>query len=235
VTAGVSLERVDNNLWVAATMLWNNGHSDRGSPGRAFAGSIPTSTPLPSATPPVSPTIPSATPTASLTATALPWPTPTPFPPATATFSPTVEPTPSTLTPSPSATATPSPGATAVPTASLTATPFPQILLSEVMVDPQAVEDADGEFVELVNAGAAAVNLYNWQLVDGSGRSHAIAADMWIEPGEYLVLAARGSCCACRLCRGPLSIWGITAGQQRRDAAALCSRRCCCCRQRDLG
>ena len=52
------------------------------------------------------------------------------------------------------------------------------------MVDPQAVEDADGEFVELVNAGAAAVNLYNWQLVDGSGRSHAIAADLWIEPGD---------------------------------------------------
>jgi hypothetical protein len=154
---------------------------------------MPTATPVPTETPTDMPTVtpvPTETPTDMPTVTPVPTmtytSTPTQTPTATSTSTPTASPTES-ASPDPELPATATPSATALPTA--TPTLLPVIRLSEIMVDPQAVEDADGEFVELVNAGAAAVNLYNWQLVDGSGRSHAIAADMWIEPGEYLVLA----------------------------------------------
>jgi hypothetical protein len=57
------------------------------------------------------------------------------------------------------------------------------------MVDPQAVEDADGEFVELVNHSTVAANLRGWQLVDSEDAAIRSRQDLWIAPGEYLVLA----------------------------------------------
>ena len=67
-----------------------------------------------------------------------------------------------------------------------------RVRLSEVMVDPKAVEDAVGEFIEVVNADEVAVNLAGWRLADGGGRSHVIAAELVLQPGEYAVLT-RGS------------------------------------------
>ena len=40
------------------------------------------------------------------------------------------------------------------------------IVINEVMVNPSAVSDANGEFVELYNAGATAVDLQGWTLRD---------------------------------------------------------------------
>ncbi|HRA64890.1 MAG TPA: lamin tail domain-containing protein [Caldilinea sp.] len=83
-------------------------------------------------------------------------------------------------------TATPTP--VVFPTPTPTPGPALRIRLSEIMADPQAVEDAIGEFIELGNADAAPVNLRGWRLADGGGRTHVIDADVWIAPGAYLVL-----------------------------------------------
>jgi hypothetical protein len=78
------------------------------------------------------------------------------------------------------------------PTPTPTAGPPPLIRLSEVMVDPQAVDDAIGEFIELANADVVRANLRGWQLTSGS-RTHVIDADLWVEPGAYVVLTREGA------------------------------------------
>jgi hypothetical protein len=85
-------------------------------------------------------------------------------------------------------TATPTLTPIVFPTPTPTAGPAPRIRLSEIMADPQAVEDTIGEFIELGNADAAPVNLRGWRLQDSGGRAHVIGADVWIAPGAYLVL-----------------------------------------------
>jgi len=93
-------------------------------------------------------------------------------------------------TPSPAATLPPAPTATPIllPTPTPTAGPAPLLRLSEVMADPLAIADNAGEFVELTNLAAHAVNLRDWVLIDGGGRSHIIAADLWLDPGAYRIL-----------------------------------------------
>jgi hypothetical protein len=96
--------------------------------------------------------------------------------------------------PSPMPTDAPPPTATPATTAPVSPTPgaAPEILIAEIMIDPLAVPDRAGEWVELFNAGAAAVNLSGWMLADLDSDHHTIAADLWIEPGMYLVLGRQG-------------------------------------------
>jgi hypothetical protein len=103
---------------------------------------------------------------------------------------PTATPTPALITPTATPTSPPIllPTPTPTPTATPTAGPAPRLLLSEIMVDPQAIDDTAGEFVEVTNADTVDANLRGWSLVDGAGRTHVIAADLWIAPGAYLVL-----------------------------------------------
>ena len=120
------------------------------------------------------------------TPTAIPSSTPSPTQPPAATALPTQTPTGTpTVTPAPP-TPTPVP-----PTATPPQTP-PRILLSEVMANPAAVEDKAGEWLELLNADGEPVNLRGWLLADLDQDRHTIAADVWIQPGEYLVLGRSG-------------------------------------------
>ncbi len=52
--------------------------------------------------------------------------------------------------------------------------------------------DSDGEWVELFNPNAETVNLRGWRLADLGTDNHAIAADVFIPPGGYVVLARNG-------------------------------------------
>ena len=117
-------------------------------------------------------------PTASATETPSPviLPTETPWPTATAL---------PTETPLPTATETPTP--TPPPPQSL-ATPPPHLLITEFLVDPKAVGDEQGEWLELYNSDTVAVNLRDWVLADLDNDRHLIATDLWIQPGQYLVL-----------------------------------------------
>ena len=112
-----------------------------------------------------------------------PWET-IPAPTATLTFTPTLTDTP-TSTPIPTDTTTPTP--IPIPTG-----PLPRVFISEFLAKPDAVEYSVGEWIELYNGDSVAVNLNGWRIADLGSDSHAIAGDVWIQPGEYLVLGRNG-------------------------------------------
>lgn len=73
--------------------------------------------------------------------------------------------------------------------------PASDVVISEVMVDPRAVNDANGEWFELHNRGRSSLSLRGWSIRSGKGRPHRIAANVILPAGGYLVLArnsARG-------------------------------------------
>lgn len=69
----------------------------------------------------------------------------------------------------------------------------PQIVINEVMADPNAVSDDAGEWVELHNVGSASVNIQGWKLVSGNDAVHTIATSVTVAAGGYAVLARNGS------------------------------------------
>ncbi len=88
------------------------------------------------------------------------------------------------LPPTPSPTAGPSP--TATPSA------WPKLLLSEVLYDaPQEGSDSEFEWVEVYNAGDAAVSMADWAVADNGGQDRI--PSFTLGPGEYLVIAATAS------------------------------------------
>jgi hypothetical protein len=68
----------------------------------------------------------------------------------------------------------------------------PRLLITEFLADPKAVKDEAGEWLELYNADTVAVNLNGWTLADLDNDRHTIAQDLFIQPGQYLVLARNG-------------------------------------------
>ena len=76
---------------------------------------------------------------------------------------------------------------------SVVAADTPRLLITEVLPIPRAVNDDDGEWVEIANPGPAAVNLRHWRLLDGYGEQHVIFADVWVPSGGYIVLARNGN------------------------------------------
>ncbi|THH38371.1 ExeM/NucH family extracellular endonuclease [Aliishimia ponticola] len=72
--------------------------------------------------------------------------------------------------------------------------PVAQIVISEVMQNPSAVSDADGEWFELFNAGDSTVDLNGWTVSDNDSDSFVIdnGGPLLIAPGAYLVLGNNG-------------------------------------------
>jgi 5-methylthioadenosine/S-adenosylhomocysteine deaminase len=66
------------------------------------------------------------------------------------------------------------------------------VVVNEVMLNPAAVSDANGEYVELLNTGAVAIDLAGWTLRDDDFDSFTIPAGspVPIGPGAYFVVAA---------------------------------------------
>ncbi len=122
--------------------------------------------------------------------------------------------------PAPSETATASPAPAATPTLMPTVLPTappaaPRLWLSEVMANPAAAPDEAGEWLELYNGDAAAVNLQGWTLADlGSDRT-SIAAEVWLQPGEYAVLGRSADVAA----NGGLAVRFVYAGLQLANEA----------------
>ena len=66
-----------------------------------------------------------------------------------------------------------------------------EVLFSELMIEPGAADDAQGEWIELYNAGPRDLLLDDWVLVlDGEEPGHALGGDepLLLVPGGYLVL-----------------------------------------------
>ncbi len=66
----------------------------------------------------------------------------------------------------------------------------PDIVINEIMQNPSAVFDSAGEWLELYNAGAGAVDVDGWTIEDNGADSHTIAngGPLVIPAGGYLVL-----------------------------------------------
>jgi hypothetical protein len=80
------------------------------------------------------------------------------------------------------------------------APPLGRALVSEIMPNPSADHNGDGEtdpradeYVELVNAGAAALDLTGWTLSDGFAVRHRFPAGTVVPPGGALVVFGGGS------------------------------------------
>ncbi len=68
---------------------------------------------------------------------------------------------------------------------------LPRIVITEIMANPTAVPDADGEWFEVYNIGAAPVDLNGWTIQIG-GNSIVVdsPAPLLIGPGDFFVFAA---------------------------------------------
>jgi hypothetical protein len=121
------------------------------------------------------------TPTSTVTATRTNEPSPTPT--ATSTPSPTGTPT---FTPTATATSTVTPTASSTPSVAQPG----DVVVNEIMQNPQAVADTGGEWIELLNTTGHAVDLNGWTLRDDGSDSHRIQNDgpLLIAPGGCLVL-----------------------------------------------
>ncbi|MFA7331696.1 MAG: lamin tail domain-containing protein [Candidatus Delongbacteria bacterium] len=73
--------------------------------------------------------------------------------------------------------------------------PAGSVVVNEILQNPLAVSDDFGEWFEVYNPNAFAVNLRNWWLEDEGTDSHLISpdADLVCAPGGYLVLAMNGN------------------------------------------
>lgn len=69
------------------------------------------------------------------------------------------------------------------------------MVINEVMINPAAVTDANGEYVELYNSGTTAVNIAGWTLRDDGTNSFTIPAGtpVLVQPGSFFLLAAQGN------------------------------------------
>jgi hypothetical protein len=65
-----------------------------------------------------------------------------------------------------------------------------QIAITELMINPKAITDADGEWIELFNLGTQAVDINGWTLKDLGTDLHVIAAGgpLLVPAKGYLVL-----------------------------------------------
>ena len=67
------------------------------------------------------------------------------------------------------------------------------LVITEIMANPDAVRDSDGEWFEVHNPGGEGpVNLAGWTIQDGERDQHRIAAELIVPAGGYVVLARNG-------------------------------------------
>ncbi|MBN2611872.1 MAG: DUF4493 domain-containing protein [Bacteroidales bacterium] len=71
-----------------------------------------------------------------------------------------------------------------------TALRYGDLLITEIMYDPVALSDADGEWIELYNNSPKDINLLNLVLGNSTAR-HTISSDILLSPGEFFVLAKK--------------------------------------------
>ena len=64
------------------------------------------------------------------------------------------------------------------------------VIITEIMQNPDGVFDTQGEYIEVFNTRTFPVNLNGWEILDEGTDSHQIEQDdpLWIQPGAFLVL-----------------------------------------------
>lgn len=62
------------------------------------------------------------------------------------------------------------------------------LVVTEIMQNPRAVSDSNGEWFEVYNSGAEELNLNGWTFSDNDNDSFTIEEDVIVGAGEYFVL-----------------------------------------------
>ena len=62
------------------------------------------------------------------------------------------------------------------------------VVITEIMQNPSAVSDSNGEWFELFNPSSTPVNLNGWTIRDNGSESHLINTDLVIASGAYVVV-----------------------------------------------
>lgn len=63
------------------------------------------------------------------------------------------------------------------------------LVISELMVDPKALSDAEGEWFELYNPGTEPLDLAGCTIADGSAQLHSIGAHVALSPNAFASIA----------------------------------------------
>ena len=63
------------------------------------------------------------------------------------------------------------------------------LTINEIMNNPSAVSDSDGEWFEIYNNGDLSFDLNGWTIKDGGSDSHVVSSSLVINPGEFKVLS----------------------------------------------
>lgn len=81
-----------------------------------------------------------------------------------------------------------------IPTA-VNATNPGDIVITEIMANPDAVPDATGEWFEIMNVTSSTIDIEGWRIKDDGTDDHIITngGPLYIDPGEILVLANNGN------------------------------------------
>jgi len=65
---------------------------------------------------------------------------------------------------------------------------YGMVVISEIMKDPTAVSDVQGEYFEVHNPGVDPINLHGWDVSDADGNAFTVTSDVIVEAGGYAVL-----------------------------------------------
>lgn len=71
-----------------------------------------------------------------------------------------------------------------------------ELLITEIMYNPEALPDASGEYLEVKNVSDETVNLMDLVIRRGSGNIHVISDDLPLLPGEIALLASSDTAAA---------------------------------------
>ena len=78
------------------------------------------------------------------------------------------------------------------PSEDATAPVVPLVVITELMINPETVDDGDGEWIELTNLESEPVDLQGWILRDQGAGGHVFEESFVLNPGETVVLGANG-------------------------------------------
>jgi len=66
---------------------------------------------------------------------------------------------------------------------------YGDLILTEIMYDPAALSDTEGEWFEIYNTSSQVIDLFEVVIKKGSEVQHIISENLLLQPGEFLVLA----------------------------------------------
>jgi hypothetical protein len=66
---------------------------------------------------------------------------------------------------------------------------YGELIITEIMYNPAALPDTEGEWLEIFNTGSQAIDLFQLVIKKGTEVQHIVNEQLLLQPGDYLVLA----------------------------------------------